>query len=88
MLKKQKIGSILCARRDVMNVSYKKFWKLLIDESLSATDIRNKTGLSTCTISKLKHDEPVSITVLLRIATVLNCDISDICEFYTVEEER
>lgn len=41
---------------------------------------RNQTELSSCTMSKLRHDEPVSITVLLKIAAILNCDISDICE--------
>lgn len=71
-----------------MNVTYKKFWKLLIDRKLTAADIRKQTELSSCTMSKLRHDEPVSITVLLKIATVLNCDISEICEFENVTIER
>lgn len=71
-----------------MKVTYNKFWKLLIDRKITATDIRRQTELSSCTMSKLRHDEPVSITVLLRIATVLNCDISDICEFYAKDNER
>lgn len=64
-----------------MVVSYNKLWKLLIDKKLTSADIRKQTELSSCTMSKLKRDEPVSITVLLKIATVLDCDISDICEF-------
>lgn len=71
-----------------MNVTYKKFWKMLIDHKLTAVEIRKKTGLSSCTMSKLRYDEPVSITVLLKIATVLDCDISDICEFEKREQER
>ena len=71
-----------------MNVTYKKLWKLLIDRKLTATDIRKQTELSSCTMSKLRHDEPVSITVLLKIATVLNCDISDLCEFEIKDIER
>ena len=71
-----------------MNVTYKKLWKLLIDRKLTATDIRRETELSSCTMSKLRHDEPVSITVLLKIATMLNCDISDICEFEKESIER
>lgn len=55
---------------------------------MTSSDIRRQTELSSCTMSKLKHDEPVSITVLLKIATVLNCDISDICEFERIEKER
>lgn len=71
-----------------MRVTYKKLWKLLIDRHLTSSDIRKQTELSSCTMSKLRHDEPVSITVLLKIATVLNCDISDICEFYAKDNER
>lgn len=71
-----------------MKVTYKKFWKLLIDRNLTAADIRKKTELSSCTMSKLRHDEPVSITVLLKIANELNCDISDICEFEKNTPER
>lgn len=71
-----------------MQVTYKKLWKLLIDKKMTASDIRKQTDLSSCTMSKLRHDEPVSITVLLKIATVLNCDISEICEFEKIEKER
>lgn len=71
-----------------MVVSYNKLWKLLIDKKLTSADIRKQTELSSCTMSKLKRDEPVSITVLLKIATVLDCDISDICEFQSRSNER
>lgn len=55
---------------------------------MTSSDIRKQTDLSSCTMSKLRHDEPVSITVLLKIATVLNCDISEICEFEKIDKER
>lgn len=71
-----------------MEVTYNKLWKLMIDRKMTAAEIRKKTELSSCTMSKLRHDEPVSITVLLKVATVLNCDISDICEFYAKDNER
>lgn len=71
-----------------MKVTYNKFWKLLIDRKMTASEIRKQTELSSCTMSKLKHDEPVSITVLLKIATVLKCDISEICEFEKKDNEK
>ncbi len=71
-----------------MQVTYKKLWKLLIDKKMTSSDIRRQTELSSCTMSKLRHDEPVSITVLLKVATVLGCDISDICEFENDTIER
>ena len=71
-----------------MQVSYKKLWKLLIDRNISPAELRRRTELSGCTMSKLKKDEPVTITALLKIATVLQCDISDICEFSKQEKLR
>lgn len=65
-----------------MNVTYKKLWKLMIDKDISAAELRRQTDLSSCTITKLRRDEPVTITALLKIATVLRCDISDICQFF------
>ena len=71
-----------------MQVSYKKLWKLLIDRNITPAELRRQTELSGCTISKLKKDEPVTVAVLLKVASVLNCNIEDICEFYSTKEER
>ena len=48
---------------------------------MSHAALRKATGLSSCTMTKLRRGEPVSLTVLLKIADVLNCDIGDICCF-------
>ena len=71
-----------------MQVSYKKLWKLLIDRNITPAELRRQTELSGCTMSKLKKDEPVTVSVLLKVASVLNCNIEDICEFYSTKEER
>lgn len=68
-----------------MRVSYNKMWKLLIDKKMTKADIRRMTNLSSCTMTRLNHDEPVSLTVMLKIAEVLNADISDFCEFVSSE---
>lgn len=72
---------------DFVKVSYNKLWKLLIDRNITASDIRKQTGLSSCTMTNLRRNEPVSLTVLLKIAESLKCDISDMCDFQ-IEEER
>lgn len=68
-----------------MRVSYNKMWKLLIDKKMTKADIRRMTNLSSCTMTRLNHDEPVSLTVMLKIAEILNADISDLCEFVSSE---
>jgi len=68
-----------------MRISYKKLWTLLIEKSIKKSELREIIGLSSGTITRLNKNEPVSVTVLLNICTVLKCDIGDICS--AVEEE-
>ena len=69
-----------------MTISYNKLWKLLIDKKISSADLRKEVGIAPNTMTRLRKDEEVSMNVLLKIATYLDCDISDICEF--VKEEQ
>ena len=71
-----------------MQVTYKKLWKLLIDHDITPAELRRRAELSGCTMGKLKRDEPVTITVLLKVAEILQCDIGDICEFQSRSNER
>ncbi|SEQ84259.1 DNA-binding transcriptional regulator, XRE family [Lachnospiraceae bacterium NE2001] len=64
-----------------MKVSYKKLWKLLIDRDMSKADLRKAAEIAPNTMTKLRRDEEVSMSVLIKIASYLDCDISDICEF-------
>lgn len=74
-----------------MEVSYNKLWKLMIDRDMNKSDLRLLTGIGTNTLAKLSKGKPVSMEVLLKICSCLNCDISDICEFMIkdkLEESR
>ena len=64
-----------------MNVSYNKLWKLIIDRGINKSELRTLTGIGTNTLAKLSKNQPVSMEVLLKICSRLDCDISDICEF-------
>ena len=63
-----------------MSVSYKKLWKLLIDKDMTAVDLRQATGIAPNTMTKLRRDEEVSMTVLIKICNVLNANIGDIMD--------
>ena len=63
-----------------MAISYKKLWKLLIDKDMSAVELRQKTGIAPNTMTKLRKDEEVSLSVLVKICTVLNVNIGDIMD--------
>ena len=64
-----------------MRVSYNKLWKLLVDKKMSKADLRKAVDIAPNTLTKMRKDGEVSVSVLLKIATYLDCDISDICEF-------
>ena len=63
-----------------MSISYNKLWKLLIDKKMTKTQLREQADIATSTLAKLSKDEQVSIDVLLKICSTLDCDISDILE--------
>ena len=63
-----------------MKVSYNRLWKLLIDRKMKKIDLRQKAGISTATISKLTNDEPVTLTIIIKICEALNCNVEDVLE--------
>ena len=68
-----------------MAISYKKLWKLMIDKEISAVELREKTGIAPNTMTKLRRDEEVSMTVLVKICKVLDANIGDIMDLVPEE---
>ncbi len=71
-----------------MAVSYNKLWKLLIDKKMKKKDLQSAAGVSSSLITKLGRDEPVTMTVLMKICATLQCDIGDIMEIIPDEPNR
>lgn len=63
-----------------MKVSYNRLWKLLIDLKMKKTDLKNRAGISSATIAKLSNDEPVTLTIIMKICESLNCNVEDVLE--------
>jgi len=68
-----------------MAISYKKLWKLLIDKDMTAVELRQRTGIAPNTMTKLRKDEEVSLSVLVKICTALNVNIGDIMDLIPEE---
>lgn len=64
-----------------MAVSYNKLWKLLVDKKMSKADLRKAANIAPNTMTKLRRDEEVSLTILGRICVVLGANIGDIMDF-------
>ena len=64
-----------------MKVSYKKLWILLAYREMSKAELRKLAGIAPATFTKLRRNQEVSLSVLLKIAEVLNCDVCDMMSF-------
>ena len=53
--------------RTEMAISYNKLWKLLVDKKMSKADLRKAAGIAPNTMTRLRRDEEVTLSVLNRI---------------------
>lgn len=63
-----------------MRISYNKLWKMLIDKNMNKQDLKEISGVSAASISKLGKGENITTDVLLKICESLKCKIEDIME--------
>lgn len=70
-----------------MAISYNKLWKLLVDRKMSKADLRKAAGIAPNTMTRLRRDEEVTLSVLNKICTTLEVDIGDVMEFLPKAEE-
>ena len=71
-----------------MAISYNKLWKLLVDKKMSKADLRKAAGIAPNTMTRLRRDEEVTLTVLHKICSTLEVDIGDIMEFLPEERDE
>ena len=64
-----------------MKVSYKKLWVMLAEREISKAELRKQAGLSSATFTKLRKNQEVTLSVMLKIADVLNCNAGDMMDF-------
>jgi DNA-binding Xre family transcriptional regulator len=70
-----------------MAVSYKKLFKILIDRDMKKKDLCEMAGVSPATITKLSNGENVTMEVIDKICTNLNCSVNDILEIIPNENK-
>lgn len=66
-----------------MAFSYKPLWKLLIDCDMTKKQLMQTTGISKSTMDKMAQGKNVSLDVLDRICSCLNCNIECVVEHCT-----
>lgn len=64
-----------------MKVSYKKLWVLCAEKEISKAELRKSAGLSSATFTKLRKNQEVTLSVILKIAEVMQCNAGDMMDF-------
>lgn len=70
-----------------MKISYKKLWIMLVEKDISPVTFRKDLNIAPGTMTKLRRNEEVALSILLRICEYLDCNIGDICDAVKVETE-
>ena len=69
-----------------MAFSYKPLWKLLIDREMTKKQLMQATGVSKSTMDKMAQGKFVSLDVLDRICSYLDCEIESVIEHLERQE--
>ena len=64
-----------------MAVSYKRLWKVLVEREMSKADLRKQAEIASNTMTKLRKNEYVAMTILDRICATLGTDFGEIMEY-------
>ena len=68
-----------------MRINYKKLWVMLAEKEIWEVKFRKDLNIATGTMTKLRRNEEVALSVLLRICKYLECNIGDICDAEIIE---
>ena len=71
-----------------MRMSYKKLWLMLVEKEISQDTLRKDLKIATGTMTKLRRNEEVALSVLLRICEYLDCNIGDICDAVRTDSDN
>lgn len=61
-------------------ISYNPLWKTLIDKNMKKMDLVKLTNISNGTLAKLSKNESVSLNIIDKVCTALDCHIYDVVE--------
>ena len=68
-------------------ISYDPMWTTLQEKGITKYQLIYHFGLSSNTLRRMSHNEPISSTTLNELCLILNCDINDIMKFEPTESE-
>lgn len=67
-------------------IVYDKLWKLLESKNLSTYWLREKCGIDSKTVRRLKANDNMETKTLDKLCSALDCSLSDIAEYVKNKE--
>ena len=68
-------------------VSYKPLYRVLVERDMSKADLMKAAKISPNTMTKIRRNEEVSMTILNKICDTLKVSYGDIVEYIHSEDE-
>lgn len=62
-------------------ITYEPFWATLREKNQSTYTLISVHGISSSTVNRLRHNQPVNTTTLGDLCRILDCDISQIIKY-------
>lgn len=62
-------------------IVYDKLWKTMKEKGISTYQLREKCGIDSKTVRRLKANENMETKTLNKLCSVLDCSLGDIAEY-------
>lgn len=62
-------------------IEYTPFWKTIKDKNISTYKLIKEFNISSSTINRLRHNEPVSTDTINALCEALECGVEDVVVF-------
>ena len=69
-------------------ISYEIFWKTLKDKKISTYTLINRHKISSSTLTRLRHDKPLSSVTINDLCRILGCRIEEIATYIDDKEDQ
>lgn len=68
-------------------ISYEPLWHTMERRKITKYQLIYHWGISSNTLRRMSHDEPISSTTLNQLCLILSCKVQDIMIFEPTEQE-
>lgn len=63
-------------------ISFEKLWKTMDEKGISTYTLRERCGIDSKTVRRLKANDNIETKTLNKLCTVLDCRLEDIAEYH------